>query len=203
MTSLTTSKTSSSTVPCPAPISRSRSAHRVNVNAVTGQTNGVLQDYALVISSGNTLLTNALTVSDISVATQLPDDNTPFVQALTNDMPRLNQRVGANNPELNVLNNGIINQWNFYVYTNTTSFTNVVFGTFVAPNLSLSRFPDARADIDLYVSLDSRMTNLDAAVVADAIAGGPLGGRASRARGGPEAIIFHNTAANTTFYPHL
>jgi len=92
-------------------------AHRVNVNAVTGQTNGVLQDYALVISCGNTLLTNSPTdsimVSDIPLVTQISDDNVPIVKPLTNGVPVLHERVGANNPLIEVLNNGITNQWNF------------------------------------------------------------------------------------------
>src|SRR5208283_3020642 len=36
----------------------------VNVNAVTDQTNGVAQDYALVIASGDGQVANALTVTD-------------------------------------------------------------------------------------------------------------------------------------------
>ena len=38
-------------------------ASRVNVNAVTAQTNDVVQDYALVISSGDGAITNAATVT--------------------------------------------------------------------------------------------------------------------------------------------
>src|SRR5438552_9976843 len=72
-------------------------AHRVNVNAVTTQTTGILQDYALVIASDNTTLTNALTVSDISTAPQAPDDTNIFVKTLTNGLPLLSERVGANN----------------------------------------------------------------------------------------------------------
>ena len=34
---------------------------------------------------------------------------------------------------------GVINQWRFYVVTNTTTFTNVAFATFVPPNLSVPR----------------------------------------------------------------
>ena len=37
--------------------------YRVNVNAVTAQTNNVVQDYALVISCGNGQVTNVMTVS--------------------------------------------------------------------------------------------------------------------------------------------
>ena len=43
-------------------------ARNVNVNAVTDQTNGVVQDYALVISSGDGQVANALTVTDAPVA---------------------------------------------------------------------------------------------------------------------------------------
>jgi len=174
-------------------------AHRVNVNAVTTQTNGVLQDYALVISCGNTLFTNALTVSDISVVPQIPDDTTPFVKFLTNGVPLLHERVGANNPLIDVLNNGVINQWNFYVFTITPEFTNanLVFATFLSANLSLPRFQDA--DIDLYVSHDGALTNLDPNVINDAI-NSVNGGRVARSRGGTETIVYTNVAQNDVFY---
>src|ERR1019366_44991 len=42
-------------------------ARNVNVNAVTGQTNGLVQDYALVISSGDGQVADALTVSDAPI----------------------------------------------------------------------------------------------------------------------------------------
>lgn len=172
-------------------------AHRVNVNAVTGQTNGILQDYALVISSGNSLLTNAITISDVPVVPQLPYDPGIFVKGLSNGVPLLFERVGANNPLLNVLNNGVTNQWNFYVYTNTTTLTNVAFATFAPYNLSRTRFRDA--DLDLYASPNPALTNLDATVIADAI-NGNNGGRSSRNRGGTELIIYTNVKAGDVFY---
>ena len=44
-------------------------ARGVNVNAVTAQTNGVLQDYALVISSGDGQVEDALTITNTPIVT--------------------------------------------------------------------------------------------------------------------------------------
>src|SRR5439155_17751210 len=82
-------------------------------------------------------------------------------------------------------------------YTNTTDFTNVALVTFLAPNLSRIRFREA--DIDLYASPDSRLTNLDATVISDAI-NGLNGGRAARTRGGTELIIYTNAPRGSVFY---
>src|SRR5205814_2180582 len=74
----------------------------------------------------------------------------------------------------------------------------VAFVTFLAPNLSRSRYLEA--DIDLYVSANPALTNLDAAVIDDAI-NWRNSGRSARTRGGTELIIFTNAAAyGTKFY---
>jgi len=163
-------------------------ARRVNVNAVTSQTNGVLQDYALVISSGNSSLTNTFSVSPVARSY----DPTVFVRGLSNGVPLLHERVGANNPLLssNVPNSGVANQWNFYVYTNTTFFTNVAIATFLPPDLSRTRYLDA--DIDLYVTPDRTLTNLDVNAIANA--------RKSLSRGGSELVIFTNAAPGSILY---
>ena len=46
--------------------------YRVNVNAVTAQTNNVVQDYALVISSGNGQVTNVMTVTATARSGRFP-----------------------------------------------------------------------------------------------------------------------------------
>ncbi|MBI3191740.1 MAG: proprotein convertase P-domain-containing protein, partial [Pedosphaera parvula] len=162
---------------------------RVNVNAVTTNDTDVVQDFALVISSG---LTNAL------------KELTPVVQPLelravtsvTNGVALLNQRVGANPamlPQTPGLPNsvGLPAQWTFYVFTNEfnpeansfmTNGTNVAFVTFLPPDLARPR--TLEADIDLYVSRDPNLTNLVPAVVAAA--------DKSITRGGTELVVYTN-----------
>lgn len=141
-------------------------ARAVNVNAVTAHTNGVVQDYALVISSSNGEITNALTLQPGSIVVTNP--YTANLTAVTNQFPDspdvtggllLNQHVGASSPlqgtntlsltnQSNWNTNGLITagldtQWHFYVVTNIldtnaggVSFTNAAFVTFLPPNLS-------------------------------------------------------------------
>jgi len=119
-------------------------AHAVNVNAVTSHTNGIVQDYALVISSGNGAVTNALTLTNANPI--LADSYAANLTAVTNEFNTssdvagsvlLGQHVGASSPlqgtntlslgavaQNNWGNNGQItlgvsNQWHFYVVTNT------------------------------------------------------------------------------------
>ncbi len=177
-------------------------ARRVNVNAVRAHTNGIVQDYALVISSGN-LTTNA----PFAIAPATPplvSDPRPFVTnvvtVITNGIALLNQRVGANAPLLNLnasgLSDGITNQWNFYAI-NAGNLPNVAFLTFLPPNLSgtTNVSPNSRrnveADIDMYVSTDPTLTNLNPIAIANA--------DKSRGRGGQELIIYTN-ANQPTFY---
>src|SRR5206468_2480341 len=105
---------------------------RVNVNAVTAHTNNVVQDYALVISSGDGAVTNALKLGPTTTVFA----NTPLVTIVTNTLPPnpeaptsgallLHQRVGANTPLLGtntlalpndanaLLTVGMTNQWHF------------------------------------------------------------------------------------------
>lgn len=107
---------------------------RVNVNAVTAHPNNVVQDYALVVSSGNLSLTNAFELVDsrnpggrVSPPTAAPPvtERRP-VHGITNGVPVLEQRVGAHSPLLGRTfgaqapfpNNGMTNQWRFYAFTN-------------------------------------------------------------------------------------
>jgi len=180
---------------------------RVNVNAVTAHTNNVVQDYALVISSGysttnlteQVLQANALTPANEVVAA------TP-VTVVTNGVAMLNQMVGANSPLLpgfDILSrtNGVTNQWHFYVFTNAfltnsalalTNGSNVAFVTFMPPNLSVPRNRDA--DIDMYVSQNPALTNLDPFVVASA--------DKSTNRGGTELVVYTNApvGADSVYY---
>jgi subtilisin-like proprotein convertase family protein len=144
------------------------SGNRVNVNAVTAQTNNsagffapnVVQDYALVISSGDGgSVTNALTVTANPIVSN-PNDQ--LITDVTNTSTALlNQFVGANTPLLGTnallftnavivsgetneqITIGMTNQWHFYVVTNSINnspdFTNAAIITFNPPTLSIPR----------------------------------------------------------------
>jgi len=186
---------------------------RVNVNAVSAQAQSVAQDYALVISSGDGEVTNALEL----VATSATSASAPLVTVVTNQFAAsltdagavlLGQRVGANAPLSSTatvplgIGNGVItlgsaNQWHFYVLTNDTLYTNAAFVTFLTPTLSAldlgaddgsdpSQTVRPEADIDLYVSRDPGLFDLDTNAVAQA--------DKSLGRGGAEAIIYTNAA---------
>jgi subtilisin-like proprotein convertase family protein len=192
---------------------------RVNVNAVTAQTSNVCQDYALVISSGDGLLTNAIS---LDASAGIVSAGQPLVTAITNSFANSpgyeggilwNQRVGAN-PQLlgtntlaitndanAVLTLGVTNQWHFYTITNSYSYTNAAFLTFLPVELAVPRMglfePNAtlatrpQADIDLYVAPPTipnnwALTNLDTNVLDAATK--------SLSRGGTETIVYSNAA---------
>ncbi len=141
--------------------------HAVNVNAVTANTNGIVQDFALVVSSDNGEFTNGITIT--SQPSVIPS-YMPNLTTVTNEFPGatnnagallLNQHVGASSPlqgtntlGLGAVNEdnwgtngqitlGVTNQWHFYVITNTPgtnatqNFTNAAFITFLPPTLSI------------------------------------------------------------------
>ncbi|MSU58758.1 MAG: hypothetical protein EXS35_11410 [Pedosphaera sp.] len=182
-------------------------ARRVNVNSVTAHANDVVQDYALVISDGDGQVLNALTVSEQPVAAAPPGTSqvTPVANSINDGQASGflidNQRVGANTPLLGTTN-GMTNQWHFYIVTNTTSFTNAAFGTFLPANLALPRMgvrevsqanaTRAEADLDLYVSTNPGLTNLDPAVIASA--------SRSVGRDGSEQVVLSNAVANQIYY---
>lgn len=175
-------------------------ARRVNVaaqpnyNQATGRILDVVQDYALVISTGEPGITNAFTVTSIASVPAPQVTVTP----MTNGVPLLNQRAGANAP-LNSFRHGITNQWNFYVFTNVfitndistlTNGTNVAFVTFLPPNVGRPR--NLSSDIDLYVSMDARLVDLHPDAVEAAWK--------STTRGGTESIVFTNALIGDVFY---
>ncbi|MGN6643192.1 MAG: S8 family serine peptidase, partial [Verrucomicrobiota bacterium] len=201
--------------------------HRVNVNAVTAHTNGVVQDYALVISSGNGE-TNALTLvqdfGNLAFSTTNLTVITNDFGSVTNVSGQLltGQRVGANSPLLDnntvaldtntfwgvggtngAIKLGTASQWHFYIMTNTTSFTNTAFGTFQPPTLAIPRMgvtnydnPDdatrLEADIDVFVSTDPGLLNLDPTAIA--------GADKSLRRGGSELVVYSNAVPNKVYY---
>jgi subtilisin-like proprotein convertase family protein len=164
---------------------------RVNVNAVTAHTNDIAQDYALVVS---TTVTNALALR----VTNLFTLNVNAAVGMTNGLPLLKQRVGANSPLLGGLL-GVSNQWRFYAFTNSTNYAvegmtngpHVAFITFSPPNLSLPR--NDEADIDLYVTRgDPGLLTLRPASVAAAYR--------SVKRGGNELVLFDDASIDEVFY---
>ncbi len=136
---------------------------QVNVNAITEQTNNVVQDYALVVSVGDAgEVPNAITsVTDEGVTSLTADQDITYV-ATTNSV-LFNQFVGANTPfqgtnmvplgtntvwgSNGALVTGMTNQWHFYVVTNnaldpqgnSSDVTNAAFITFDAFELSVPR----------------------------------------------------------------
>jgi hypothetical protein len=187
----------------------------------------VVQDYALVISCGNGEVTNAFTVTDNPIISNpTTDQDVTFVT--TTNAPLLNQLVGASTPLLgtntiplgtnlvwgranSVITLGMTNQWHFYVVTNTTGFTNAAFITFIPNTLSIPRmgvFADSAgnatrpgADIDLYVTTDPTLMNLNPVAISNCVNGAQVGASsgnifngASLGRGGTEFVVDTNSS---------
>ncbi|HKW29357.1 MAG TPA: LamG-like jellyroll fold domain-containing protein [Verrucomicrobiae bacterium] len=212
--------------------------YRVNVNAVTAQTNNVVQDYALVISCGSGEATNVMTVTATPPSlVSNPTGDQLITYIAGNNQVLLNQFVGANTPLLGTntipftpaapegfgpngwqVTVGMTNQWHFYVITNTSEFSNAAFVTF-NPNapepdtLSVPRMgvfggttenASRDADIDLYVTTDPTITNLNPAAIANCVlgtqVGAPLGPNfagASLGRGTTEFVVDTNSQSRT------
>lgn len=159
--------------------------NRVNVNAVTEATNNDVQDFALVISSGDVgEISNAMSVVSDSGVISNPNDQ--YITLAQTNTILLNQTAGANTPLLGTnivgftpntvdystngqFTIGVTNQWHFYIVTNNTVFTNAAFITFGASTLSIPRMgvfanSDANsttpgADLDLLVTRSSTDPN--------------------------------------------
>ncbi len=168
-------------------------ARRVNVNSVRSNTNRIAQDFSLAFASdGAPSATNVIATVGVpkGVNPVAASYVRPPVLSMTNSSAFLNQRVGANSPLVGGTN-GQFQQWQFYTFTNApgtvtngdlvfTNGSNVVFVTFPVGNLSRGRTNGP--DIDLYVSHDPGLTNLDVTAVAEA--------RKSTTRGGNELVYF-------------
>lgn len=175
-------------------------ARRVHVNARQMHPGDMVQDAALVIrSDASETLGVVGTVEDASTAANPIVYVRPPVQGLSNGLPLFNERVGANSPLLGGTN-GSSNQWRFYAFTNTpggvgfggalTNGSNVAFVTFFPPTLGRPRAGDG--DLDLYVSRDPGLTNLNRAAVAASFK--------STFRGGTEYVVFTNSPVNGEVY---
>lgn len=174
-------------------------ANRVNVDTLPGHATGVVQDFALVIGLGNTKLTNVFKVTPPAVA---QSNFLAEVNVLTNGAPLFDQRVSAN-PPLSATTNGELRQWRFYTFVNDEAKnTNVAFILLPNGNVSTPRLDEP--DLDLYVSDNPAITNLDPAVLSAAIAAGQIStdrrNGASRTRGGSEFVAWDNSPPNGTYY---
>jgi subtilisin-like proprotein convertase family protein len=203
----------------------------VNVNAVTAQTNNTVQDFALVVScTGGLSATNAFTATDGGLASN-PTGYQDITFVTTTNTPLFNQFAGENTPLLGTNNlpiggntmwgsNGVVtlgmtNQWHFYVVTNTV--TAAIYAGFVVFNSDTLAIPrmgtladsttDAtrpEADIDMYVSTDASLTNLNPAVISSCLAGTVTATAnsfgASLGQGGTEFVTFSNSAPGQVYY---
>jgi len=177
----------------------------VNVNALSDNLTSVVQDFALVVSCGDGQVTNALTLtaSGPVVSTNL-SFVTAIANMFTNTTGVegglvLDQHVGANSPLMGtntiqypvegnaVITLGVTNQWHFYMMTNDNGYTNAAFLTFNALTLTLPRMGPTNTfnptnatepgpNIDLYVSTNAALTNLDPVTVSNAWKSVVLGG---------------------------
>jgi subtilisin-like proprotein convertase family protein len=199
----------------------------VNVNAVTEQTNNDVQDFAMVISSGDMgEITDALMVADGGIVSNpTRDQNISF--AVTNTV-LLNQTAGANTPLLGTntipltmmgtnsqFTIGMTNEWHFYLVTNLTTFTNAVFITFNAETLATPRMgvlADSIAnstvpgpDLDMLVTRTStdgnaaELTNLWPSVVSNCLYS-TSGDGSSLVSGGTDFVAYTNAVPNEVFY---
>jgi len=201
----------------------------VNVNAVTEQTNNVVQDYALVVSIGEGEVPQAIaSVADDGIASNsVSDQQITFVT--TTNSPLMNQFVGANSPFVGTntlplgtntvwgssgaLTVGVTNQWHFYVVTNTgltPDYTNAAFITFDAEELSVPRMgvyeendpanaTRPEADIDLYATTDPGLTNLSPVTISNCLAGANNSG-SSLGQDGTEFVFFTNSTPGQVYY---
>ncbi len=185
-------------VPITFPLTITISGTRVNVNAVTTQTNNIAQDYALVISSDDPALSNSLTIATSAILAT----NAPLITVASNGIPLLHQRVGANEPNLYMSNgivsltNGSLSQWHFFIFTNAqlvaSNTTNVAFATFLPPELSIPRASDS-ADIDLYVYAPLTPLADFGNFLLNNFAGFAQSAVTSVGRTGTESVIFTNS----------
>jgi subtilisin family serine protease/subtilisin-like proprotein convertase family protein len=179
-------------------------AHRVTVNAVTLAPENAVQDYALVIASGDGQLSDALTLTQAPPASFGPRPvssiaATPLNGGAAIGAVLVHQRAGANDPLTATstiplpqapgarLTLGVTNQWHFYAFTNESGFNNLAFLTGDA--LALSPITGwngglPAADLDLYVSTDPGLASLDPNVLA--------GADNSIGRGGTETVVYTN-----------
>lgn len=193
------------TPPANAPASYQHPAYATNI----------VQDFVVALASD-------ASVSNSIVATaEFLDSDTdgfgaihrpPITVIATNGIPASAVRAGANSPLFGGFP-GQSNQWHFFVFTNlfdtnaalATGLTNGQYVEFVVssavnisrprgPGVTTSRLRDRSLgpDLDLYMSRNSGLTNLDPVVLANAFR--------SAQQGGEERIEITNAPANGEVY---
>ncbi|MGD0413265.1 MAG: S8 family serine peptidase, partial [Verrucomicrobiota bacterium] len=186
-------------------------AMRVDVNAATLQTNIIGQDYALVISDDDP--TTVLTVTDNGTNNAAIGTPRPIL-TVGNGNVILTNRVGANEPNQAEYpgnlpgslypypgnTNGSLSQWQFFVFPNAAAYTNAIFATFLPETLTIPNsspvnlsYPAANnADLDLFVSTNPALFNLDTNALA--------GASKSVGQGGSQTVLFTNIGSVSNFY---
>jgi subtilisin family serine protease len=177
-------------------------ATAVNVNAVTSNSNNIVQDFAFVVSSGNGSNTNGFSITASSPGSNPTGGQRITVITATNASPLMNQFVGASSPLVgtnivqftNVLQLGTnssgqvtlgqTNQWHFYIWTNYCG-QYAAFVTFLPPTAAIPRaevFANSEAnstrseaDIDVFVTTDPSLTNLNPVAIANCITNPQVG----------------------------
>ncbi|MGA2248307.1 MAG: LamG-like jellyroll fold domain-containing protein, partial [Verrucomicrobiota bacterium] len=197
-------------------------------NNVAGQyAPNIVQDFALVIAVGEGEVTNAFTVADGGLVRN-PTGGQNVTAVLTTNAPLSDQLVGASSPLLGTNNlglgantewgtNGVLtigqtNQWHFYVVTNNggaLDYTNAAFLIFGVSTLSIPRMgvyedevtnaTTPEANLDLFVSQDPGLTNLDPAVISNCLAGAN-NSRAAVANAGTQFAFYTNSAPGQVYY---
>jgi hypothetical protein len=152
------------------------SGRRVNVKAVndfykaTGGTNEIVQDFALVMSADNYF--DQKPFKTIARDAKVTVNKDFFVQPVYNGVEATNQRAGANSPLY--WTNGNAMQWRFYAFTNLPNTNGIItnVGRYVAfitsGPLNVAKQRNLEPDVDIYVSKDSRLTNLEPTVISNA-----------------------------------
>ncbi len=192
---------------------------RVNVNVVSENTGDPAQDFALVIASGNGQVNGALSqvsspsvfteTSVVTVITNTWNLEGGFGWGLVSNQHcgappssgGIAQEVPLNLEETQYLSIGATNQWRFYVVTNDQVYPNAAFACFVPRRLGLAAGElgdydsgiqlQREADIDLYVSSDSALLELDPVALSQA--------RRSTRRGGSETVFLWSDSPGPYF----
>jgi choice-of-anchor C domain-containing protein len=164
-------------------------------NAFTVTDSGIVSNPTTDQQITYVVTTNAPLMNQLAGAsTPLLGTNT--IQLTTNGTELNGIQLGGTN----ILTLGMTNQWHFYVVTNTgagADFTNAAFITFIPDTLSIPRmgvFANSQAnatrpeaDIDLYVSTDPTLMNLNPLAISSA--------DKSVGRGGTEFVYYTNSVS--------
>ena len=201
----------------------------VTVNAVTLEQTNIVQDYALVISCGDSANTNGITVTP--AVANVPGPGQPITYVGNTNSIYYNQVSGANAPWLSTntslfgtnspyftnasLSIGQTNQWHFFIVTNTTPWTNAAFIVFLPNTLAIPRLgvfagTDANAtrpeaDLDMFVTSPltdpnaGGLTNLNPVTISNCVQG-VLGDATALNRGGTEFVVYSNSTLGQVYY---